>query len=192
MSLIIPSGFGQAVATFDFIGGFSNPIQMVFGYENTNAVSATTAAQAIGNELGAAFNDANFDASGILQTVATIQQPGDESGLAIINQTGAGTSAALPPNSCFLVHKLTATGGRPGRGRMYWPSVNRDAVLETGAVNPVNAVVIQGQMTDLLLGMSSDFLPMVVLHTSALISPSPVIALSLDALIATQRRRLRS
>ena len=75
---------------------------------------------------------------------------------------------------------------------MYWPSVNRDAVLETGAVNPVNKVVVQGDMTDLLLGLAAQNTPMHILHTSVAIAPSFVIALTLDSVIATQRRRLRS
>jgi len=110
--------------------------------------------------------------------------------------TGAG-GASLPSNCAVLFKKTSATGGRKGRGRFYLPwSVADSGVNDIGQIDPGDVPEYQALADSFLEDLASDSppAPMVILHDSegAGIEPSPsvVLALTVDPLIATQRRRL--
>lgn len=99
----------------------------------------------------------------------------------------------LPVNSCWLIKKVTDRGGRKGRGRMYWPGVQADAIEDAG--NLEAGVVSSG--TTAFGGLVSDWItdfgsPPVLLHTvSGDGAPDVIVDFNLDGKIATQRNRLR-
>jgi len=192
MTLQIPSGFGQAVAQFGFTLGQSNPMAMVFGYENINDSGADTASSAIGDEVASAFGTTRFTDQVIFQQLSVIQNPGQQTGLAVYNQAGGNNGASTPPNTCLLAHKITTLGGRAGRGRMYWPSLGVGDINEAGVINGVSLASFNVGFSDFLLGMTASFFPMVLLHTDPVLAPTQVIALTCDPIAATQRRRMRS
>jgi len=192
LTLLIPAGFGQAVASFDFIGGQSNPLNMVFGYQNTNAQSPAAAAATIGGQIGTAFAGVVFTNQVTFLSLSVIQNPGQQTGLAVFSTPGGSAGLCAPPNTAYLVHKVSTLGGRPGRGRMYWPSVDTGDVNEAGVVNGPSLVVLQSAMTVLFQQLAVLFLPMVILHTSPAIPPTVISGLVADPVVATQRRRLRS
>jgi len=192
MALEIPSGFGQAVAQFGFTLGQSNPLAMVFGYENPNASSAATQAQSIGDEVASVFGTSIFTDQVIFQQLSVIQNPGQQTGLAVYNQAGGNGSPSTPPNTCLLVHKTTTLGGRQGRGRMYWPSLSTADINEAGVINPASLASFTTNMNNFLLGLTAAFAPMYLLHTSPVLAPTQVTALVVDPIAATQRRRMRS
>jgi len=107
---------------------------------------------------------------------------------------GSLSISSLPPNCALLVHKVTAAGGRRGRGRFFIPwttdkeSVNEAGILETGSVDSR-----RNTLATWLTALSTNGVPMVLLHgegKTALIPPTPVALLQPMTLLATQRRRL--
>lgn len=117
---------------------------------------------------------------------------------------GTGTGARLPQNCAALVTKNTGLGGRQFKGRCYVPGVlQEDQVSATGAIVPAFVVTLQAAaqawFDGLAFGAQGSVpltpTPMHLLHSPPLVgptpAPTPVLALVVDAVIATQRRRLR-
>lgn len=114
--------------------------------------------------------------------------------------TGARSAAMQPANVALLVQKRSLTGGRRGRGRLYVPWILRDEeVNEVGVVDGTALAAFQSHADDLLADMANGTTldnpaPMVILHDSSGLGPEPgpseVTSLTVDALVATQRRRL--
>lgn len=111
-----------------------------------------------------------------------------------------GQSSA-PANCAVLVHKRTARGGRRGRGRMYLPwACSVTTLTEAGGIAAADISAIQAAVTVWLASMSSGVGPVVLLHRPSSPdiqgppttpgSPNVVTSMTVDPLIATQRRRL--
>lgn len=105
---------------------------------------------------------------------------------------GGNTNEPLPPNTALLVRKGTGLIGRPYRGRMYMPSmIFENDILNNGTMDSADRDSYQGHfdnwLDELQTGMATN---MVLLHSAA-IAPTVVTDLTVDATIATQRRRLR-
>ena len=108
--------------------------------------------------------------------------------------------ATVPPNCALLVKKSTNRGGRRGRGRMYIPwAIDDNQIDETGLISSGEVTAAQTAADDFLeeLGTAAGEEgphPMYLLHESegetAPGSPNLVIGLSVDVIVATQRRRL--
>jgi hypothetical protein len=113
---------------------------------------------------------------------------------------GGFASTSLPPNCAVLVHKVTARGGRRGRGRMFLPwAASETAVDEAGKIGSADVTVIQGRMNTFLTALTTNSVAMVLLHRdsgpevsppTAPGDPDSVLSLRVDPLISTQRRRL--
>jgi len=112
------------------------------------------------------------------------------------------TSTNLNIGQALLVRKLTARGGRRGRGRFYWPNMLEDAeVDEVGHLTSTAVANKQGVMDAFLTTIAgvSGWDEMVVLHSpsgegvenpSTPGSPNTVTALQVDPIVGSQRRRL--
>ncbi len=109
-----------------------------------------------------------------------------------VNTARGGTSRSTPPpNVAVLVKKRTALGGRTNRGRFYIPwYVNETSIDEAGQLDSGSKAEIQTAMNALRGNLAVAGVPMVVLHSTDPAVPAVVIALTLDPLVATQRRRL--
>jgi hypothetical protein len=111
-------------------------------------------------------------------------------------QGGSGV-AMLPQNCAFLVKKLTAFAGRRNRGRFFLPSVHEGAVDAVGNLDQTLIDNLQGKVNSWLGALIADvdIAGMAILHSIPLAGatppPTPVIQLTVDRKIATQRRRLR-
>jgi hypothetical protein len=113
---------------------------------------------------------------------------------------GGAALSSLPANCAVLVHKVTARGGRRGRGRFFLPwYIGEGDVDEAGQLTTVTQTAIQGRMDTFRTGLASGGSAMVLLHDpshpgvgspTAPGPPNPVTALRVDKLISTQRRRL--
>lgn len=107
---------------------------------------------------------------------------------------GSSTTNSLPPNCAVLVHKRTALGGRRNRGRWYIPwCIGETDVDENGTLTPAKATTIQNACSAFLTALSSSSTPMVVLHSvgKSVVPPATMVtSMTVDPLIATQRRRL--
>lgn len=109
------------------------------------------------------------------------------------NTPGAFTGTALPQNVACLIEKLSLAVGRRNRGRIYMPGVlgasgNVDA---NGSIQSSRLSQLQTVCTTWLGALTSASHHMVILHSSGTPTPTSVSSLSVDPVVATQRRRLR-
>lgn len=108
------------------------------------------------------------------------------------NITGTKDGASMPVNCAFLISKSTASGGRQGRGRIFFPpsllgesGVNAGGVIDAGII-PTLQAYFDGMLDD----MQTALVPPYLLHDGAAV-PYEILSLNLQGQIATQRRRLR-
>lgn len=192
MSLIIPDGFGEAVIEFDFLAGASNPLAIVFGYINDGAQSAVQNATIIRDEFESNVMVSSAISNNIqMLRVSVLQNPGGVSAVVASAVTGPGGGSALAPNTSYLIRKSTALGGREGRGRIYMPGPMTSTVNEGGTLTVATITNLNTAFTAFNTNLGSNSIEMYLLHSAAVTAPSPVLSLSADALVATQRRRLR-
>lgn len=105
-----------------------------------------------------------------------------------------------PPNCAVLVHKLTARGGRRGRGRWYIPwAGNWAGANEAGAIAPGDITAVSAACTVWHNDVTSDIGPPVVLHRPSAPgtehpttpgAPNQITGYRVDPLTGTQRRRI--
>ena len=107
---------------------------------------------------------------------------------------GTGAAAAVPPAVCQIVRKETASGGRSGRGRLYFPCIPEGQVNSAGLLSDawkdgLPAEIATWAETLALSGASA-----VVLHSSGapISTPTPITAFTSPIRVGTQRRRNRS
>lgn len=136
--------------------------------------------------------------------------PMDDGPFAYVTHGVAGTSgggAVAPPNVAYLVRKNSASGGRRGAGRMFFPGVAEANADNVGAVDPPYLASFQTAVTAFFNGLNSVSLPMYLIHSDGTYlkivdgeavvrvveakMPTAVTSLAVDAKVATQRRRLR-
>lgn len=112
---------------------------------------------------------------------------------------GGSAKEIAPPNNAVLVQKRTATGGRRGRGRMYVPfSVGEGEVTQTGRLETTSLAFFQTVATQFREAMADGTVDpatiLVLLHDSDGVTPppapSPIVSLTVDPIIGSQRRRL--
>lgn len=114
-------------------------------------------------------------------------------GLASASAAGDIAGESEPPQVAFLIRKITALGGRAGRGRMYVPGLAGGLFDSGGEATTVNANAI----ADALQAVHDDFVAAnvtpVLLHSagSPVTTPTPITGYQAVTLAATQRRRLR-
>jgi hypothetical protein len=123
----------------------------------------------------------------------------------VFQASGAGVGGVAltspPANVALLCRKRTNRGGRRGRGRIYLPwYTNQTQVDEAGKVSAGTVTATQSAMVNLLTKLTTNNVPMVVLHSPSSPNnkkgpttpgaPDLVTSVSVDSLIATQRRRL--
>jgi hypothetical protein len=107
----------------------------------------------------------------------------------------AGTSSAggAAPNCAVLVRKLTAAGGRRGRGRMYVPGPPDGSVNPNGDLSTAYKTTCTTQVNALLSNMVAlvQVDACVLFHDTSPFTPTTITSLEVQNKIATQRRRLR-
>jgi hypothetical protein len=118
-------------------------------------------------------------------------------GAYVHDDPGVHSSTLIPQNSSWLVHKSTGFGGRRNKGRMYVPGVFESSVNDIGQVDGTAISDWNGSLATFrtailaVAGVSA----LSLLHTPSDDDPTPtgtdVTALTMDSVIATQRRRLR-
>lgn len=188
----VPVGYAECAipARYDAGGSYG---YVVFGVEN-NTIFTNPAT--IADEIWGVFSttllallDDTIQWGPVEVSVGT--SSGDLSGVGVGTASGGATINSPPPNAAVLVTKSTNTGGRRGRGRMYWPWAADESTVGEGGVWAGSAVAnFQAACDDFLADLTTADLPMVILHRDGGV-PSPVTQLTVQALLATQRRRLR-
>lgn len=120
-------------------------------------------------------------------------------GSAAASIDGGASSEQTPPNTAVLVEKVTATRGPRGRGRVFLPGYMPESeVNDAGVIDPGTVTAIQANVTAFYGALLADTAidQLVIIQNAEGISspldpPPEVTALTVDAVVATQRNRLR-
>jgi len=110
------------------------------------------------------------------------------------SDNGDAGEQVCPPNTALLVKKLTARGGRKGRGRFYYPDVQEAAVDASGTIDSSSLAGYQTRWNDWMsdiVGVDGVVLPVLLHSESSDGSPDEILSTPVQAKVATQRRRLR-
>lgn len=110
--------------------------------------------------------------------------------------TGTGTAVTSPPNVAMLVHKRISTTSGRRAGRMYLPPPGEVEIDEDGRLGTAIVAAVTTQLNLFFDGVDdSTEARLVVVHGTGVDSGdkphSDVTSLTLDPIVATQRRRLR-
>lgn len=189
--MIIPSGHGQANLIFT---GDNLPTgaQVTFGFLNSGALSATAAAEAIETAIGSSAIMSEFVDDERIATIHVKLGPnatGAFTDLSVELSGGVSTSGTSP-NVAVLVKKSTTLGGRKGAGRFFWPGCPEGAIGSDGTIDTAARLAMDSTFADLRADLDTNGVPMMLLHNDST-NPNLVSSLSVAAVGATQRRRLR-
>ena len=187
-------GEGQAQINLKFLWPTSGQrAQVVYGVHNT---LADHTAEEVATAVLAAYDDngmAQIQGGSIkLDTILVKLGPNDTGNAFEIGADIAGTlsgTLATPQNS-LLVTKVTAEGGRKGRGRMYWPGTQEGVWDNYGVIDNAARATFQSHFDDWFDSHTAAELPMALLHGDPDTPSSTITSLLVRNLIATQRRRL--
>lgn len=203
MALVIPNDYQLIVLNFQHP---STPRTMSVTFGGHRPADPDPNPEFIANRVAGAFTDstlqARMDASITLTTIDVTVGPTPDP--VIFSKSFGlvgGTAFETPPlNTALLVKKNSAVGGRANRGRFYWPGLIAETdISEVGIIGGASVAAIQTDFDAFLdaLGDLDDGdelgIEMVILHDSEspAVTPTPVTSLTVDALAATQRRRMR-
>jgi hypothetical protein len=147
-------------------------------------------------EAAGAFYDGletpeSFEVSGLTLRVGTVDPTAPLVYFDPSVAPGTGSTELLAPNSCFLVGKTTLLGGRKGRGRCFVPGVREDMVSDTGVIDETFRFGVQGEWDTMIAAWSAVLGgEPYLLHTTDDPAPTIIESMSVQSVIATQRRRL--
>lgn len=192
MSARIPPGFAEAWFQYNVIGDLE-PMYFAVGCE----VSAPPTIAQVNTMMGncyAALDNIASSAYTLGPGHVIVGQDGGDIRLDCTITPIPGTSAgdAVPQNTCILVRKVTAGGGRRNRGRCFVPAVNEAAVDNAGRLAGSFRTAVDAAFAALITGLATaPFGDPVLFHESEPFTPTPLVEFSCQQLVATQRRRLR-
>lgn len=191
MALVIPEGAAQVSWRF-LCDGDAEEMLVTCGLGGVGSAADTCAAAVAAFEAAFAGNEISqsYTFVGTRATVGTGDVFPEVASLDVV-YGGTANPARFAPNTCILVRKNTVLGGRANRGRFYLPPLWHDmddtsaaGILSTDAVSGLQAAI----------DTWFDSLAPVLLHDEE--SPAAglvtaITSLSVQARMATQRRRLR-
>lgn len=192
----IPVGYGQATALANATGD-PEPMVCTMGFQ---VADPATVGQTAADNFASAFLTALRNRTISLYTWSRVdfvigKTTGDT---AYTSTTGAGngalTGAGLPQNCAWLVRKRSPLVGRKNRGRMYVPGVRETNVNEVGIIENTEVAGAQTAWNTFQTIIEADpsFVGLAILHSLGDATlPTPISALEVDNVIATQRRRMR-
>lgn len=197
MALIIPSGHGH----FAYV--WSSNLFASGGAATTWGMGSNEPPEITANEAAVAARNAWTDVMrGQMDQQITLQEivvtTSQQRAVIPVGEAGTQNRTLPPPNTSLLVKKSTALRGRRAQGRNYWPGlVGENSIEESGFLLPGDVTALQNAInswsSQLIIDVGH---PFVILQNSEgetppLSPPPPVIAQTVQAKVATQRRRLR-
>jgi len=201
MTLIIPDGFGQVIHQLRLVGDLE-PMAVTYGIKVDGG--GVTAPDTLADGLHEAFYTAwNVNMSN-QYTLYQTEVKWKDVALADVSvvvhvepKVMTSTASPCPQNVAFLIQKLSGMAGRRNRGRMYVPGVNEANVGPSGLLLGTEQSGLNTKLAAWCTTLSTSIGQcdgMAILHSTGLSgAPAPTMVNSLlcDALVATQRRRLR-
>lgn len=108
-------------------------------------------------------------------------------------QAGSATLAPVPINCAVLINKVTAAGGRRNRGRIFYPPVfpNEGDISALGIIQSSDVTALQTKFANFLAELDTVQIHPVLFHQSGAQTPTPIVDLRVQPMLATQRRRMR-
>lgn len=192
----IPVGYGQATAIANATGD-PEPMVCTMGFQVDDPV---TVGQTAMDNFATAFLTALRNRTISLYTWSRVdfvvgKTTGDTAFTSTVGAgNGALTGAGLPQNCAWLVRKRSPLVGRKNRGRMYVPGVRETNVNEVGIIENTEVAGAQTAWNTFQANIEGDpnFVGLAILHSLGDATlPTPISALEVDNVIATQRRRMR-
>lgn len=196
MGVIIP--VGEAMVSHQFLlAGDLEPMYVTYGIDPS---SVTTDVEEMAIDIHSYWQSAWGPAGDIVNVYTlsdtTVRYKMDASGtvdFTVVNPLVGTSTGAPPPSNCaMLIKKVTSSGGRRNRGRMFMPPSNlgETAVDGRGVITPVARVALQGKADDFFEALELPGYEMRLFHSDG--APSTrVVSLLVDSTIATQRTRMR-
>jgi hypothetical protein len=201
MALTIPIGFGQYRHEFSLLGD-PEPMFCIFGWSSEEGVvDLQTVATGIHNAGKVLHSGIAVSTTTLNRTTVTFVPTSE--GVTTVSeafapQAGGNVVDALTQNTTYLMKKTTATGGRRGRGRAFWPGVRADQVSDAGILTAATVLDYTNKLATYLTSVKAvaGVGDVVVLHDNVVgdanpFVPSPVLSIVMDSRVASQRRRLR-
>lgn len=189
--VIIPVGYSQVNLIFT---GTAIPTgaQVTFGVENASGLTPLAIGALVSGNWTSAGMTISHVATCLLSGVLVKNGPNATGPAAQFSVATPGTSPGVTgyAGASTLARKNTASGGRRGRGRMYLPGIAEAEIDPGGALGGGFRTSVQTACTALLAAQIADAIPMVLLHSDAT-TPTAVTSITVDAIVATQRRRQR-
>jgi len=188
--MIIPVGYGQVNFLFGGVG-LPTGAQCTLGFDNDASMTAAEAA----DEFGSAFVDhivGNLSSSTQFNGTLVKLGPNETGPSAIFNTAASGTDGANqgPPMSCALISKITALGGRKGRGRMFLPGIEDSDIDTGGDIGAGKQSSLNTNFANFLADLTTLQLFPVLLHNDSTV-PTTITEFVCQTRMATQRRRQR-
>lgn len=199
---IIPPGFAEVSMNITR-GGDPDPYSITFGIEIDEAPYTPSHLANLVTAFHAEVDQLMWDSERFSSAVARVGQDGEDPLVVevALDLDGADGAQRLPPNCAVLVKKLTTLGGRRGRGRFYWPSIDEDSVNSVGLLASGTVTAYQNAFDAAFTAMvdtspDTNVSQVVLLHSQevpgpAAPVPTPLTGFLVDPLLSTQRRRLR-
>lgn len=193
--MIIPTSFAQVNLKFtgDALPGTA---EVVFGVNITGFPGDPIS---LGTAVIGAVGDASLDELwvGDVKLSSVLVKYGPNStgvfGETTADMAGTAANPGVTANTALLVRKVTDTGGRQGRGRLFLPGIPTNQVDSDGVVHGGFLDTAHADFQDFLAKLGAIPAPMALLHGehSPSSTPHEVLDLVPSGLLATQRRRLR-
>lgn len=192
--MVIPVDYAQV--NFRFTGaGAPSGAEVTMGLKvDTYAGSPADAATDLYGVWNATWKQVQTNAVALTEVLVKFGPDATgPSGTASGSTTGSITSTGASPAVSLLVQKVTAVGGRAGRGRCFMPGMSEADVSVSGVVDAAYLAVAVTEWNDFLTLCGTGLLYPALLHgaSSPITSPTAITGLIPQAIVATQRRRQR-
>jgi hypothetical protein len=213
MPLVIPAGFGSVSVNLKH-GSIPRPAAVTYGVQTTSITDFQTFVNGLQTQFDTALSPI-LDTEVLIGPTTLRYVPSGGGEVVTILSTvlptlGAQNVDSTPSNVALLVKKLTAQGGRRGRGRLFLPwAIPETSMGETGVLTPayitsctnalntwfanfsVQKMVVLHDSTKRTVTHPSDTVTQITESEVAVPPPAEVTALQVDPVCSTQRRRLR-
>jgi len=189
MTSEIPTGFLE-VTVFQHNLLNSNPVLNVFGVEHTSEVELDEVASLIFTDWVTNFSF--VQCSNIITEKVKVRTGVGTEAEFIGKEPGVLAGEACPPNVSILLRKVTGVVGRGQKGRMYLAGAREADITAGGDITEDYFGDLDDAAQDFASAIATDVGQIHVLHhEGSALSPTPVITMRCEPLVATQRRRLR-
>lgn len=196
MPVVLPVGYGVCTIAYLLVGAFRESV-VTFAFDPP-VIDPQAHASTINGLLTGAGGLGNATSVSTLWSyrgvrVTEMDESGPIGGSSDQSIVGTLSAAPAPPNFALLVRKVTSSGGRRNRGRMFFPPcfISEGNINEDGTIPAASVTALQSKFTALRDNLVGASLSPVILHSESPFTPTPVTGFILQALGATQRRRMR-